>query len=51
MPSALRTILAVDAYVTNAFVNQVEHFLPMKQLKVHYKTLEVRLSIFLSNKL
>lgn len=46
IPSTLRKILAVDAYLTNAYVNQIEHFLPMKQLKMHYTTLEVKLHIF-----
>ncbi|XP_014470707.1 PREDICTED: presqualene diphosphate phosphatase-like [Dinoponera quadriceps] len=41
VPSLLRKILAIDAYLSDAFVKRVEHLLPLKQLKVHYTTLEI----------
>ncbi|EFN76643.1 phospholipid phosphatase 6 [Harpegnathos saltator] len=41
VPSLLKKILAIDAYISNAFVNRVEHFLPLKQLKIHYRALEI----------
>lgn len=41
IPILLRKILAVDAYLTDEFVKLAEKFLPLKQLKVHYKLLEI----------
>ncbi|XP_043286234.1 phospholipid phosphatase 6 [Venturia canescens] len=40
VPSILRRCLAVDAYLTNVFVKNIERFLPLRQLKVHYQVLE-----------
>lgn len=34
-------MLTVDIYLTDAFVNLVERFLPLGQLEMHYKLLEV----------
>jgi len=45
VPTLLKKTLAVDAYLTNEFVQLIEKFLPLRQLKVHYRLLEVRLSI------
>lgn len=47
IPESLRTVLTVDAYLTDAFVNLVEKFLPLRQLEIHYKFLEVCLIIYL----
>lgn len=41
VPILLRKVLAVDAYLTDEFVKIVEKCLPLRQLKVHYKLLEV----------
>ncbi|GAB1860393.1 Phospholipid phosphatase 6 [Camponotus japonicus] len=41
IPTLLRKVLAVDAYLTDEFVKLVEKFLPLRQLKVHYKLLEI----------
>ncbi|XP_029173161.1 phospholipid phosphatase 6-like [Nylanderia fulva] len=41
IPTLLRKVLAVDAYLTDELVKLAEKFLPLKQLKVHYKLLEV----------
>lgn len=41
IPTLLRKVLAVDAYLTDELVKFAEKFLPLKQLKVHYKLLEV----------
>ncbi|XP_012529229.1 phospholipid phosphatase 6 [Monomorium pharaonis] len=41
VPTPLRKALAVDAYLTDEFVKLVEKILPLKQLKVHYKLLEI----------
>lgn len=41
VPSPLRKFLAVDAYLTNVFVNWVHQFLFLKQLKTYYRSLEV----------
>ncbi|XP_015607992.1 phospholipid phosphatase 6 isoform X2 [Cephus cinctus] len=41
IPSLLRKILAVDAYLTEQFVRTAEKFLFLRQLKVHSKMLEV----------
>ncbi|XP_032674912.1 phospholipid phosphatase 6-like [Odontomachus brunneus] len=38
---SLRTVLTVDTYLTDAFVNLVEKFLPLRQLEIHYKFLEL----------
>jgi len=37
----LRKALAVDAYLTDQFVKLVEKVLPLRQLQVHYKLLEI----------
>ncbi|KAL0111340.1 hypothetical protein PUN28_012910 [Cardiocondyla obscurior] len=41
VPTPLRKALAVDAYLTDKFVKLIEKILPLKQLKVHYKVLEI----------
>ncbi|KAH0535308.1 phospholipid phosphatase 6 [Cotesia glomerata] len=41
IPSGLKKILDLDVYLTNAFVKKVENFMPMKQLKMHYRALEI----------
>ncbi|KAL6261433.1 hypothetical protein P5V15_006526 [Pogonomyrmex californicus] len=41
IPTQLRKVLAVDAYLTDEFVKLTEKILPLKQLKVHYKLLEI----------
>ncbi|KMQ92401.1 presqualene diphosphate phosphatase, partial [Lasius niger] len=41
IPTLLRKVLAVDAYLTDKFVKLIEKFLPLKQLKVHCTLLEV----------
>ncbi|RLU18780.1 hypothetical protein DMN91_009137 [Ooceraea biroi] len=41
VPSLLRKVLAVDAYLTDELVKLTEKFLPLKQLKVHYRVLEI----------
>ncbi|CAL1679724.1 unnamed protein product [Lasius platythorax] len=41
VPSALRTLLAVDAYLTNAFVNWAQQFLVLRQLKTHHTFLKI----------
>ncbi|XP_014489212.1 PREDICTED: presqualene diphosphate phosphatase-like [Dinoponera quadriceps] len=38
---SLRMVLTVDVYLTNAFVNFMEKYLPLGQLKEHYKMLEL----------
>jgi len=40
VPSVLRRCLAVDAYLTDVIVKNVEKFMPLRQLKVHYRVLE-----------
>ncbi|XP_018311834.1 phospholipid phosphatase 6 [Mycetomoellerius zeteki] len=39
--TTLRKVLAVDAYLTDEFVKLVEKILPLRQLKVHNKLLEI----------
>ncbi|XP_050462639.1 polyisoprenoid diphosphate/phosphate phosphohydrolase PLPP6-like isoform X1 [Cataglyphis hispanica] len=39
--STLRTILAVDAYLTNTFVNWAQQFLILRQLKIHHTLLRI----------
>ncbi|XP_034947786.1 phospholipid phosphatase 6 [Chelonus insularis] len=41
IPTVLSKILSIDVYLTNTFVKKAEHFLPFKQLKMHYKALEI----------
>lgn len=41
VPSSLRTLLAVDAYLTNAFVNWAQQFLALRQLKTHHTVLKI----------
>lgn len=41
VPMPLRKALAVDAYLTDELVKLVEKILPLRQLKVHYKLLEI----------
>ncbi|KYM82322.1 Presqualene diphosphate phosphatase [Atta colombica] len=41
IPITLRKALAVDAYLTDEFVKLVEKILPLRQLKVHNKLLEI----------
>ncbi|KAK2585293.1 hypothetical protein KPH14_009980 [Odynerus spinipes] len=41
VPTILRKTLAVDAYLTDVFVRIVEKCMPLRQLKTHYKALEV----------
>ncbi|KAH0952068.1 hypothetical protein HN011_008248 [Eciton burchellii] len=41
VPTLLKKALAVDAYLTNEFVKLIEKFLPLRQLKVHYRLLEI----------
>ncbi|XP_011866194.1 PREDICTED: presqualene diphosphate phosphatase-like [Vollenhovia emeryi] len=41
VPTPLRKALAVDAYLSDEFVKLVEKLVPLRQLKVHYKLLEV----------
>ncbi|XP_071640623.1 uncharacterized protein [Temnothorax longispinosus] len=41
VPAVLREALAVDVYLTDEFVKLVEKILPLRQLKVHYKVLEI----------
>ncbi|XP_015122968.1 phospholipid phosphatase 6 [Diachasma alloeum] len=41
VPSLLRKILAVDAYVTDEFVKKLERISPLRQLRVHCKLLEI----------
>ncbi|XP_077257360.1 polyisoprenoid diphosphate/phosphate phosphohydrolase PLPP6-like isoform X2 [Temnothorax americanus] len=41
VPVLLREALAVDVYLTDEFVKLVEKILPLRQLKVHYKVLEI----------
>lgn len=43
VPTLLRKVLAVDAYLTDEFVKLTEKLLPLKRSKVHYRLLEVRL--------
>lgn len=37
----LRTILAVDVYLTDTLVRKIERFLPREQLVIYYQLLEV----------
>lgn len=46
VPFTLRQLLAVDAYLTNAFVNWAEQVLFLRQLKTYHKVLDVRLIIY-----
>jgi hypothetical protein len=46
VPSILRKILAIDAYLTNVFVNWTDQFLFLRQFKRHHKFLEVGIIIF-----
>lgn len=39
--------MAVDAYLTDELVKLVEKSLHLRQLKVHYKLLEVRIIVYL----
>ncbi|XP_046735510.1 phospholipid phosphatase 6 [Diprion similis] len=41
VPMLLRKILASDAYLTKLFINTMDNFMPFRQVKVHYKMLEV----------
>lgn len=41
MPSTLRKLLAVDAYLTHAFVSWAEQISYLRQLKIHHKVLEI----------
>lgn len=41
VPSTLRKVLAVDEYLTSVFVKTAEKFLTLRQLKIHYKLLEI----------
>ncbi|XP_012233549.1 polyisoprenoid diphosphate/phosphate phosphohydrolase PLPP6-like [Linepithema humile] len=41
VPSTLRKLLAVDAYLSHAFASWGEQFLYLRQLKTHYKVLEI----------
>ncbi|XP_011162978.1 phospholipid phosphatase 6 [Solenopsis invicta] len=41
VPTPLRKVLAVDTYLTDQLVKLVERSLPLRQLKVHYKLLEI----------
>lgn len=41
VPSKLRTFLAVDAYLTNAFVNWAQQFLFLRQLKTYHVFLKI----------
>ncbi|XP_012279410.1 inactive phospholipid phosphatase 7 [Orussus abietinus] len=41
VPSILRRVLAVDAFLTDVFANTLETILPLRQLRIHYKVLEV----------
>lgn len=41
VPSTLRKFLAVDAYLTNVFVNWAEQVLLLKRLKAYHKTLDI----------
>lgn len=41
MPSAIKKVLAVDAYVTDEFVKKSEQILALRQIQVHAKALEV----------
>ncbi|EFN82843.1 Presqualene diphosphate phosphatase, partial [Harpegnathos saltator] len=41
IPKSLRTVLTVDVYLTNAFVNLMEKYLPLEQSEIHYKLLEL----------
>ncbi|KAK0077282.1 hypothetical protein PV325_004179 [Microctonus aethiopoides] len=40
-PSLLKKILALDVYLTDQFVRIVDKFMPLRQLKVHNKVLEI----------
>ncbi|XP_039309542.1 phospholipid phosphatase 6 [Solenopsis invicta] len=41
VPFTLRQLLAVDAYLTNAFVNWAEQVLFLRQLKTYHKVLDI----------
>ncbi|XP_051172096.1 polyisoprenoid diphosphate/phosphate phosphohydrolase PLPP6 [Leptopilina boulardi] len=41
VPSTMRKVLAVDAYITDNFVKAVDKFLPFRSLKTHYQALEI----------
>lgn len=41
IPSSLRTLLAIDAYLTNALVNWAQQFLAFRQLKTHHQFLKI----------
>ncbi|XP_029155089.1 phospholipid phosphatase 6-like [Nylanderia fulva] len=41
VPSSLRTLLAVDAYLTNALVNWAQQFSVLRQLKTHHTVLKI----------
>ncbi|KAF7989195.1 hypothetical protein HCN44_007725 [Aphidius gifuensis] len=41
IPSLLKKVLTTDVHLTDAFVNQTERFLPLRQIKIYYKFLEV----------
>lgn len=47
IPSMLRELLTVDAYLTNMFVNWAEQVSLLRRLKAHHKVLDVRLYILL----
>lgn len=41
IPSLLKKILAADVYLTKTFVTTFEKYVTLKQLKTHYKALEI----------
>lgn len=42
IPSTLRKLLAVDAYLTNVFVNWAEQVSLLRRLKAYHQLLDVR---------
>lgn len=42
VPPVVEKLLSVDIYMTDQFVKAMEKFLAFRQLKTHYKLLEVR---------
>lgn len=47
VPSMLRKLLAVDAYLTHAFVSWAEQFLFARVLNLNCKLFEVKLIIYM----
>ncbi|EFN66588.1 Presqualene diphosphate phosphatase [Camponotus floridanus] len=41
VPSTLKTLLAVDAYLTNILVNSAQQFSILRQLEIHYMVLKI----------